>query len=180
MISPWTPPGTKVIFKPISYAWTLATAEARALLREDGCYILAAIEPTSEGDYGAFLVETARFHRWRRDEIGKHRFIFRIEDFRLASLPRSITDCLSASRLPRPAREPVGERGTGQGDVGGRARVTPSLDLVGAAAELAGEPGAGPFEPGAGVSHEGGEVSGGHATDNTRRDSRILRRLRRD
>ena len=98
MISPHTPPGTLVVFRPISEVWS--RSEAVKILRPNCVYCVdAMVEVTFGSGIGVFLVETAKFHRWRKYKSakGKYRYSFPLEDFDLAVLPKCLADIRDAA-----------------------------------------------------------------------------------
>lgn len=98
MISPNTPPGTEVVFKPISEDWDRGTNEPG--LRPCFVYHVGRIVPCcGASSCVLFLVETARFHRWRRVDGLKRRWGFPLEDFELAVLPRCLSDLQTETKI---------------------------------------------------------------------------------
>ncbi len=111
MISPHTPPGTLVVFRPVGEP----LADILPVLVPGRVYTLEAVEDCQEdsGGWGVALVETSPIHRqlrrkgWRFWE-GVFHWFYCIEDFELAQLPGCLVELLQKAPAPKTRRK-VGE-----------------------------------------------------------------------
>lgn len=98
MISPHTPPGTRVVcIDDSSYKYLPTLVKGRV-------YIVDSMEPTTYGDVGVCLVEMLSHHAKRYPEgwwlwKKEYQYSYVRDDFELAALPECLTSILQGAPL---------------------------------------------------------------------------------